>query len=68
MNKSLTNLWNLSKPSTQPEAAEAGTATEDTPENGVLEPDSAAASEPETKPKKRTKSSLSGTHKRARSK
>jgi hypothetical protein len=68
MNKNLTNLWNLSKPASQPAVAESSNAPEDSQENGNVENESAAASEPEVKAKKRTKSSLSGSHKRARSK
>ncbi|KAM3586295.1 Ribosome biogenesis ATPase rix7 [Umbelopsis sp. WA50703] len=66
MNKNLTNLWNLSKPASQPAVAESSNAPEDSQENGNVENESAAASEPEVKAKKRTKSSLSGSHKRAR--
>lgn len=67
MNKNLTNLWNLSKAQSQP-APETSNVQETVQENENK--DAAAPTttiDQETKVKKRSKSSLSGSSKRVRS-
>jgi hypothetical protein len=67
MNKNLMNLWNLSKAQSQ-SAPESPNVQEGAQENENI--DNAAptnVTDQETKVKKRSKSSLSGTSKRARS-
>jgi hypothetical protein len=67
MNKSVTNLWNLSKPQAQ-SAPELASTQEGIQEGRNADSEPTAVVEQDTKMKKRSKSSIGGSHKRVRSK